>query len=421
MKQKKDKIAIIVQRWHPSVTGGSEAHAWQYACFLKHRYAVELLTTTALDAVSWNDELPPGLTEEQGVKVRRFTIEAQRNNYWHGLHSRLISDVARLTTHGHRVLDHRDNWTVALQREFVAKQGPYAPTLWKYIESNHRNYTALIFVTYLYPTTYFGIEAAARHPNLLLVPTLHDEPAAYLSGYRRMARSVRSILWNTEVERRLAFGLWGPLDGEIVSMAIRSKITKKDTSQPRFLLYSGRIDHHKGCGELFDFFLEFKKRYPSELRLKLTGVRSMEVPDHPDIEFLGFVSEEEKTRLMAAATAFVMPSANESLSIVTLEAMAQETPILANARGRVIVEHLARSGGGLLYSSLESFIGTLSRLLTQESARQRMGSRGRAYVIENYDEPVVQERLFRAVEGGTASQGNGRGASKSQSGSIEFE
>ena len=401
----KQSIAIIVQRWYPSVTGGSEALAWQYATLLRDQFAVDLLTTTARDAVCWTNELPAGRTLEQGVQVHRFEVEAERTSYWHALHTRLIVDAARFhQPHRNGSLDHREGWTISLQRQFIAKQGPYAPALWKYLESNHSEYSALVFMTYLYPTSYFGIEAAAGHPNMLLVPTLHDEPAAYLSAYRRMARSVRSILWNSEEERRLSFELWGPLDGRIVSMAIRSALASKDPEQSSFLLYSGRIDHHKGCGELFDFFIEFKKRYPSDLRLKLTGVRSMQVPQHPDIEFLGFVSEEEKTRLMAGAKAFVMPSANESLSIVTLEAMAQETPVLANARGRVVAGHVAKSGGGLSYSSLDSFIAALNLLLTRDEAGQLMGSRGRAYVLEHYDHSVVRDRLFRAITEGSAEE-----------------
>src|SRR5947208_6642545 len=70
MSEKRQKVAIIVQRWHPTVAGGSEAHAWQYACLLKGRFAVDLLTTTALDAVSWASALPCGWTEQQCVRLR---------------------------------------------------------------------------------------------------------------------------------------------------------------------------------------------------------------------------------------------------------------------------------------------------------------------------------------------------------------
>jgi glycosyltransferase involved in cell wall biosynthesis len=389
---------VVVQRWHPSVTGGSEALAWQYAGLLKDRFEVDLLTTTATDPTSWAHELAEGCTEEEGIQVSRFRVEQQRTEYWHGLHTRLIEDLGQLKARG-RLLDYREGWTTALQEEFIAKQGPYAPQLWRFIEANHQKYAALIFVTYLYPTTYFGIEAARSHPNLLLVPTLHDEAPAYLSAYRRMARQARSLLWNSSSERDLTFDLWSPLPGSIVSMAISCKLVDKVSKAVPFLLYSGRIDPGKGCVEMLNYFIEFKKRHPSTLQLKLTGVCSMEIPPHPEIEFLGFVSGEEKQHLMRNATAFVMPSKNESLSIATLEAMAQETPVLANARGLVVADHIRKADSGLLFADQETFIEALTCLASKEDFARETGARGRRYVLDNYAEDRVRERLFRAIQG----------------------
>ena len=56
-----NKIAIIVQRCHESVVGGSEAHAWQYATLLKNDFHVDVLTTTAVDAATWSNVLPEGI------------------------------------------------------------------------------------------------------------------------------------------------------------------------------------------------------------------------------------------------------------------------------------------------------------------------------------------------------------------------
>ena len=393
------RIGIVVQRWHPSVTGGSEAHAWQYATLLRDRFRVDLLTTTASDAALWTDEFPPGADKYEGVGILRFRVPERRRPYWHALHTKLIADTKRQHMRKRRCLDHRDGWTVALQREFIAKQGPFAPDLFDYLEKNHSDYEALLFVTYLYPTTYFGIEAAQSHPNTLLVPTLHDEPSAYLSAYQSMARRFRRVLWNSAAERRLAAEIWGPLEGGIVSMAIDCQLAERDLSTEPFVLYSGRIDPHKGCRRMFDYFIEFKKRHPSPLRLKVTGVATMDIPKHREIEFLGHVPAEMKTRLMRSARAFIMPSENESLSIVTLEAMAQETPILANGEGLVVADHIAKSGGGRLFTDKETFIAGLSDLTgANRGARlAKMGARARDYVLHNYNETAVRERLLENI------------------------
>ena len=67
--------------------------------------------------------------------------------------------------------------------------------------------------------------------------------------------------------------------------------------------------------------------------------------------------------LMAGATIYVMPSGRESFSIVTLEAMAQRTPVLASGVSEVLVDHITQSGAGKIYRDYESFAARLSRCL----------------------------------------------------------
>jgi hypothetical protein len=68
----KRRLAVVVQRCHESIVGGSEALAWQYANLLKSHYNVEILTSTALDYRTWASELPTGSEIRDGVTIRRF-------------------------------------------------------------------------------------------------------------------------------------------------------------------------------------------------------------------------------------------------------------------------------------------------------------------------------------------------------------
>ena len=90
------KIAIVVQRCHQSVIGGSESLAWQYARLLRDRYSVEVITTTAVDPVRWKNELPAGIENRDGVTIRRFNVDIgrtpDRNSYWDLLHERLLKE-----------------------------------------------------------------------------------------------------------------------------------------------------------------------------------------------------------------------------------------------------------------------------------------------------------------------------------------
>ncbi len=55
-------------------------------------YEVEVLTTCALDAITWRDELPEGTSVERGVTVRRFRSQAGRNEHFHPLWAQLMED-----------------------------------------------------------------------------------------------------------------------------------------------------------------------------------------------------------------------------------------------------------------------------------------------------------------------------------------
>jgi glycosyltransferase involved in cell wall biosynthesis len=315
------RVAIVVQRCHHDIVGGSETLAWHYAQLLSDAYEVDVLTTTAIDTSEWANTLPAGPEERDGVQIIRFPVTVGRSRYWVKLHDRLAQEFGLLVptkTHEVPPLD----WTIALQEDLIRHQGPYSAPLLHYLNENWRDYRAVIFITYLYPTTYFGLQQLPRG-RALFAPTLHDEMPAYLAAYKYAARQAREIVWLTAAEQRVGQKLWGELPGRVIAMAIETELREPAWSPVPYLLYSGRVDPNKGCVQLFDYFLTFKKTQASPLRLIITGKDDIPIPKHDDIHFKGFVSEEEKFRLMSGAMLFVNPSPNESFSIVTLEAMAQ--------------------------------------------------------------------------------------------------
>lgn len=394
------KVAIVVQRCHETVVGGSEALAWQYANLLKDAYEVDVLTTTALDAAYWANALPEGLEVRDGINIRRFTVDIGYSPYRTELFTRLIEDFGGLGAGSHNAPDggmKHIPWSIPLQEEFVRRIGPYSQSLVRFLRDNWSRYRSLIFVTYLYPTTYFGINEVPRG-RALFAPTLHDEEPAYLSVYKHAARRAHSMIWLTEAEQRLGHDFWGKLPGQIVAMAIDSAPREPAQRDYPYLLYCGRIDPHKGCTELFDYFTRFKRDNPSPLRLVLTGTADIPVPDHPEIDFEGFVDEEEKFKLMAGARVYMMPSGKESFSIVTLEAMAQRTPVLASSRSNVLSDHVKMSGGGKIYHDYESFAAGLHEMLTDEQVRSWMGEVGRRYVVLRFTPELVRKSLIEVVE-----------------------
>ena len=394
-----NKVAIVVQRCHESIVGGSESLAWHYATLLSEVYQVDILTTTALDILHWSNTLPEGVEMREGVAINRFPVTIGRLPYWSNFLRKLFRDFDREVKRedGTGKSSRRLPWSLGFQEEFIRTQGPYSEPLVQYLRERWSEYKAILFTTYLYPTTYFGIFEVPKG-TALLAPTLHDEPTAYLSAFKHAAHRARSMVWLTKAERRVGVKLWGELPGQVISMSIDTAAREPAQLENPYVLYCGRIDPNKGCLELFEYFIEFKQRHPSNLRLVLTGKDDMPVPPHPDIEFRGFVDDEEKLRLMAGAKMFVMPSGNESFSIVTLEAMVQRAPVLASGVSEVLVDHVNDSGAGGIYRDYESFAATLSEMLRDERKLVEMGDLGRDYVLARYARDRVRDALLDAVE-----------------------
>lgn len=396
------RIAVVVQRCHESVVGGSEALAWQYARLLSDQYAVEVLSSTATDYRHWDNVLPAGTEHRDGIVVRRFPVEITRTPYWEQLHRRMDEQAAARKA-GAAVI----GWREAAQEEFIRFQGPYCPGLEQWLWQHGDDYAAVLFCTYLYPTTYFGIRAVAPE-KAILIPTLHDEPPAYLPAFAARYSRYPHRIWLTEAEQRASRALWDFDEGDVLGMAVEhAEVATAEKRERPYLLYCGRIDKAKGCDELLSAF----ERLPSSGRvsLVLTGVDNMGLPKSPDIEYLGFVDDQRKLELMAGALAFVLPSQYESFSIVALEAMAQRTPIVVNRRCEVMRDHIERSGGGFHYSGLDEMIEKIERASTLDAEqRTRMGAAGRDYVLANYREEHVRARLATYVERVAARAAQGR-------------
>jgi len=170
-----------------------------------------------------------------------------------------------------------------------------------------------------------------------------------------------------------------------------------------YLLYLGRIVESKGCGTLFDHFLRWQGTAgaaPATLVLAGRGEPEMPVPSDPRIRHVGGLSEQQKFDALAGATALVMPSLLESLSIVTLEAWAAGRPVVVDARSPVLSSMAARARAGLAYRSWMEFAEIAELLITDPAIGDRLGRAGERFVGSTYTWPVVVEKyrdLFAEV------------------------
>ncbi|MSO30644.1 MAG: glycosyltransferase [Acidobacteria bacterium] len=384
------KLAVVVQRYGADISGGAELHARYIAEHLSSHAEVTVLTTCARDYVTWRNEFPAGVESVNGVRVERFRVARERDLRDFDLRSR------RVFSQVHSVEDELD---------WLESQGPISHDLIKRLRGSAREFDYMLFFSLRYHHAYHGPQVTAQ--QAVLVPTAEREPALGLSILRSVLRGVRAIMYNSLEERALINAVADNQDVPGVVVGVGSEIParveperarQKFALHNPFVIYVGRIDANKGCAELFDFFARYARTSSRPLDLVLIGTPVLQIPKHPRIRHLGYVTDQDKFDAMAAAEALVMPSYYESLSMVALEAWALGRPVLANARCDVLLGQCLRSNAGLYYENAAEFAGALDALLDDPPLANALGRNGRDYFTRHYSWPVIERKYLEMFE-----------------------
>ena len=384
------RICFVVQRYGDEVNGGAEVHARQLAEHVAQYtdHEVEVATTKAIDYVTWRNEYENDEDIVNGLKVHRFPVVNERvQEKFNKISEKVAAGQA----------------DAAEQEKWMKLQGPECPALIEWLKANKDNYDRFVFLTYLYYTTYYGLQAVGK--KAVLIPTAHEEWTIHIPMFRKMFELPGAFFYNTTEEKELVNRLFHTSDipdnegiggvgvevpENVSAEAFREKFGIKD----KFIIYVGRIDENKCCPELFTYFREYKNRHKdSSLKLVLAGKEIIKVPKADDIISLGFVSEEDKFNAIAASEFLVLPSRFESLSIVVLEALKLRRPALVTAGCNVLVGHCRRSNAALYYNGYYEFEGCIDYLLSHEDECRAMGENGVKYVDTNYSWKNIVDRL----------------------------
>ena len=146
------------------------------------------------------------------------------------------------------------------------------------------------------------------------------------------------------------------------------------------------------------YFSTYSKEQ-GDATLALMGIKLMPIPNEPFVRFAGMLPETERLEALEAANVVLVPSPYESLSLLALESFAVGTPILANARSDVLMDHCQRSNAGLYYENREEFVECLKLLMNNSDLRTKMGQNGQEYVRLNYSWNVILEKYEAIITG----------------------
>lgn len=186
--------------------------------------------------------------------------------------------------------------------------------------------------------------------------------------------------------------------------ALRRRCGLDGTARP-ILLFLSRLHPKKG---LVDLLLPALQQLSSDVFLAIAGGPDEHVPGYGQdvrqtidrlqlnsrVALLGNVQPAERWALFDGATALVLPSHSENFGIVVAEAMARGCPALVSDAVHAGEHVRAASAGHVFARDPAAIAASLNAVLTDPSARARLGDAGRRYASANLTWDHVARQLL---------------------------
>ncbi len=256
------RLRIVTPRFGEAVVGGAEAVARDLALRLGAAgWRVEVLTTCAVEAVTWANRLPAGTSYDGPVTVHRHPTAIRRP-------PRLFHQLSRVVFRLPPALRPEALW--------VALQGPFSPGLVRALAAAPAAPT--LFLPYLYHPALRG--APRSRGARLLMPAAHEERPLCLRSVARLVAAVDGFLYATPEERALLesahpaaaqrawrvgnTGIDAPADVDPGRARARLGLDGP------YLLHAGRAATGKGIDDLLAALTRLRGTHP-EVRLVLAG------------------------------------------------------------------------------------------------------------------------------------------------------
>ena len=391
MEDRSGRLAFVPPRFGDDVIGGAEVALREAAEGLAERgWQVDVLTTCARDHFTWANEYPAGEEQVGKLRVLRFpTVVDTPGSERAWIHAAILR--------GEPV-------PVELQERWM-NDDLRVPSLWHHLLVHADEYRAVVFAPYLFWTTFACGQVAPD--RTLLMPCLHDEPEARLDIFGPLFSGARAAWFLSEPERDLARSLYDlPPRHDVLGTGVDvptaydpEGFRERHGIDRPFVLYAGRREGAKGWEWLLETYAAAVTRHGVDLLFVTTGTGEVRPP--PEVADrvidLGFVSSRERDDAVAAAAAYLQPSALESFSRTVMEAWLAGTLVIANGRSDVVRWHCERSGAGLTFDGAEELIAALRFVDQEPKAADALAAAGRDYVLANYRWDAVLDRVEAAI------------------------
>ena len=388
-------VTFVVQRYGHEVAGGAESLARQLAQQLASRgHRVRAITSCALDYQTWEDHFPPGVSEQDGVEVERLSVARPR-------------DPERFGALSARVFGTRAAAPL-VEQAWMVEQGPMPAAFPEAIVRAARQSDVMAFMTYLYPTSVFGLPAVAPIVPTVLHPTAHDEAPMRRPIIRQLFDHPDGLAFSTPEEEALVKRRFRPTaDTGVIGIGFdpHPPAGRPERFRQRYglgddpyLLLLGRLDVNKAADEAIALVQGYRARHNTRLRLVLMGQPAMPVPEDPGLVVTGFVDDQTRWDALAGAVALLQPSYQESFSMALAESWLAGRPGLVQRHCEVLAGLATRGRGALAYHGAAEFNASVDLLVDEGGLADALGRNGGEHVRTTYSWDAVMDAYEALLE-----------------------
>ncbi len=377
-------------------TGGAER---ALAALARHITAssdweVTIQTTCASSIETWENDLPAGLSEEDGLSIHRHLTDTGRGVVAYELSQQI----------------HRSPTSLSLAESdtYFQTLGPVSSSLVDCLAGSTAD-LALHMPYEFWTTTSL---ARNRHIPTVMWPAAHNDPVLLLASVREALCVVDGLVFGSEAERRLTqtnhaiahkrqivlgVGVQDPNQGNDSAQGSdpnqAAAAVGADDGRP-WIVCVGRMLPGKGTHTLAQLWSNYVRQHKPDHRLIFVGEPNLKIKTNKHTHIAGEVDEQTKWELIRGADVLIHPGRLESFSIVLLEAWASNTPVLVNAYCDATSDHVRNSNGGAIFRDTHSFNTELHAMLTNAQHRQQLAQNGHAYWQNNYTWQKITPRFM---------------------------
>ena len=183
----------------------------------------------------------------------------------------------------------------------------------------------------------------------------------------------------------------------------------KKTNKVRTFLFLGALIQRKGVINLLAAVKKMKDQGISDFHLLIagSGAEEQRLKEYVQIngiqeyvEFLGWMTKEQKTALMKKSDVLVLPSYNEGLPIAVLEAMSYGLPIISTNVGSIAEAVKEKENGFLIEpGDVDSLANAMIQLINDSYLWEKESKAARKICENKFSEDVFFEAVEKVYRG----------------------